>query len=99
MEKIDIFEEIGGTELLCGLAEEAGELSQAALKLRRAINRKNPTPKTIDECSHDILEEIADCELILELLGYMEPSMIEIRREIKKQKEERWKQRIRDSQN
>ena len=47
---MDIFEELGVCELLCGLAEEASELSQAALKLRRAIDNKNPTTKTCSEC-------------------------------------------------
>ena len=37
MGEIDIFEELGVFELLCALAEEASELSQAALKFRRAI--------------------------------------------------------------
>jgi len=31
-------------ELLCQLAEEAAELSQAALKLRRVLTGVNPTP-------------------------------------------------------
>ena len=97
MEDIDVFDEFWVSELLCSLAEEASELSQAALKFRRAIKRKNPTPKTIDECSYGLLEAIAGCELIIELLGYMEPSMVEIRKDIKKRKEERWKQIIRDS--
>ena len=97
MGEIDILEELGGSELLCALAEEASELSQAALKFRRAVNRNNPTVKTLDECAADMLEEISDCELILALLGYSEPSMIEHREAIKRQKEARWKQRIADS--
>ena len=97
MAAIDILEELGGSELLCALAEEASELSQAALKFRRAINGNNPTVKTLDECAANMLEEISDCELILELLGYSEPSMVERREAIKKQKEARWKQRIADS--
>lgn len=32
-------------EILAQLAEEASELAQAALKLRRAIDKENPTPK------------------------------------------------------
>lgn len=33
------------TEILAQLAEEASELAQAALKLRRALDGTNPTPK------------------------------------------------------
>jgi hypothetical protein len=47
-------------EILCQLAEEAAELSQAALKLRRALDRANPTPITPQEAGNRLLEEIAD---------------------------------------
>ena len=36
-------------ELLAQLAEECAELSQAALKLRRALTGINPTPVTVEE--------------------------------------------------
>lgn len=48
------------TEILAQLAEEASELAQAALKLRRALDGTNPTPKDIGECRYNILEEFAD---------------------------------------
>ena len=48
------------TEILAQLAEEASELAQAALKLRRALDGTNPTPKSIAECEADLTEEIAD---------------------------------------
>lgn len=35
-------------------------LAQAALKLRCALDGKNPTPKDIGECRYNILEEFAD---------------------------------------
>lgn len=38
------------TEILAQLAEEASELAQAALKLRRALDGTNPTPKSVEEC-------------------------------------------------
>ena len=91
---MDIVEELGVCELLCGLAEEASELSQAALKLRRAIDNKNPTPKTCSECCYNINEEIADCELILELLGFREPDILQVQDKIKKQKKARWISRL-----
>lgn len=68
-------------ELLAQLAEEAAELSKAALKLRRVCDGTNPTPVTYDEALRNIKEEIADVKLLLSILGldsnYMEISMIQ----------------------
>ena len=47
-------------ELLCQLAEEASELAQAALKLRRAITGDNPTPVTPEQARANLLEEVVD---------------------------------------
>lgn len=55
-------------ELLCQLAEEASELAQAALKLRRVYDGRNPTPKKRREAFDDFLEEIADVYLCLMVL-------------------------------
>ena len=57
-------------EILAQLAEEASELAQAALKLRRAIDKENPTPKSQVEATDDLIEEIADVRLCLEILFY-----------------------------
>lgn len=35
-------------------------LAQAALKLRRALDGTNPTPKSVAECEANLTEEIAD---------------------------------------
>lgn len=56
------------TEILAQLAEEAAELAQAALKLRRALDGTNPTPKSVEECKANLLEEIADVSLCACLL-------------------------------
>lgn len=56
-------------ELLAGLAEEAAELAKAALKFRRAITQKNPTPVTVDKAWAMLEEEVADTLLILGVLG------------------------------
>jgi NTP pyrophosphatase (non-canonical NTP hydrolase) len=48
------------SEILAQMAEEGAELVQAALKLRRAIDKKNPTPKNVGECSDNLTEEFAD---------------------------------------
>ncbi len=55
-------------ELLAQLAEEAAELSQAALKLRRVIDGTNPTPKGRSEAWENIREEISDVAVCLALL-------------------------------
>lgn len=48
------------SEILAQMAEEGAELVQAALKLRRAIDKKNPIPKNVGECSDNLTEEFAD---------------------------------------
>lgn len=45
------------TEILAQLAEEASELAQATLKLRRALDGTNPTPKSVAECEANLIEE------------------------------------------
>lgn len=55
-------------ELLAQLAEECAELSQAALKLRRALTGINPTPVTADEARWNLVEEVADVYNVLGLL-------------------------------
>ena len=47
-------------DILCQIAEEADELAQAALKLRRAITQTNPTPVSDEEAVDSIIEEYAD---------------------------------------
>ena len=61
----EVIESLGVCELLCQVAEEASELAQAALKLRRAIDGSNPTPKKDIECLDDMIEEVADLSLCL----------------------------------
>lgn len=48
------------TEILARLAEKASKLAQAALKLRRALDGTNPTPKSVAECEANLMEEFAD---------------------------------------
>jgi len=56
-------------EILAQLAEEATEMAQAALKLRRAMTGINPTPVTREAAESNLEEEISDTALCLELLG------------------------------
>lgn len=82
-------------EILAQLAEEASELAQAALKLRRVLDRSNPTPKSFFECMKNIEEEIADvhgCISALENSGLrLNWNLIE---DIKIKKESRWEWRL-----
>ena len=65
-----IREKLSTEELLCQLAEECAELSQAALKLRRAIQKENPTPVSINDAGEHLIEEIADVRLVVKVLEY-----------------------------
>ena len=67
-EKELIAKRLGVEELLTAVAEEASELAQASLKLRRALNGKNYTSKSYYDVLQDLSEEIADVELCIEVL-------------------------------
>jgi len=82
-------------ELLAGLAEEASELAQAALKYRRTFSNINPTPMTGPEAFEKLLEEIADTELYLDQLFMGHAGRYAHRiQAIKERKLERWKERM-----
>ena len=76
------------SEILVQLAEEAAELAQAALKLRRAMDGTNPTPVSFADAYHNLIEEYSDVTLCLrELDMNYSPSVIE-------QKSKRWLKRL-----
>lgn len=79
-------------ELLAQLAEECAELSQAALKLRRALTSINPTPVAADEARRNLVEEAADVYNVLGLLLDAEDNA-EIYSIIRRKKE-RWLKRL-----
>ena len=81
-------------ELLAGLAEEAAELAQAALKYRRAITGINPTPKLAAEALGGLLEEVADVNLDL-LLPSDGGSILKLY-EIQREKRKPWVQRLKE---
>lgn len=85
------------TELLCQLAEEASELAQAALKLRRVYDGRNPTPVSADEAIKHLREEIADVWLVLKTMGLDSEPFISRYKEIMAQKAERWNKRLNGS--
>lgn len=55
-----VLDYIDENEILAQLSEEASEVAKAALKLRRARDRKNPTPVSIREAWDDLNEEFGD---------------------------------------
>ena len=79
---------ISQSEILAQLAEEAAELAQAALKLRRAMNGMNPTPVGFSEAYNNLIEEYSDVTLcIRELDMNYSPDIIE-------KKTKRWIKRL-----
>lgn len=79
------------SELLSLLAEEASELSQAALKLRRAEDGINPTPVPAATAAEHLIEEISDVVLVLQILK-LEPDQDTIHRKL-----QRWVSRLREN--
>ena len=73
-ENMAIIKQIPRRERLEALAEEANELSQAALKVIRAEKlSQNPTPKTEDEARTTLLEEFYDVLICALSLGIIIP--------------------------
>jgi NTP pyrophosphatase (non-canonical NTP hydrolase) len=90
-----IREQLSQEELLCQLAEEASELAQAALKLRRVYDGSNPTPVKRGEAFDNLKEEIADVELVLMVLGYDRSMLISEKHKRMDAKLIRWTERLR----
>lgn len=81
-------------ELLAQLAEEAAELAQAALKMRRVIDGANPTPVTFQQAHDNLLEEISDVETCVAALLYNTPTAVKARADLRAVKLERWAGRL-----
>lgn len=81
-------------ELLIQLAEEAAELSHAALKLRRVMDGTNPTPVSYANAVKGLNEEIADVRLCLEQIHCTNENVI---RDIRNSKLARWIMRLIES--
>ena len=68
-----IWSVLNDQELLEQLAEEAAELSQAALKLIRASGySNNPTPVTEQEAEANLEEELHDVLAVASLLAFID---------------------------
>lgn len=95
LEKIKVNDEIvhiknrlPGEERLAQLAEEAAELAQAALKLRRAIGNTNPTPVSVSAARDNLIEEYADT--ILCIRAILDNNEIALGNDIAAVKARRW---------
>lgn len=72
-----ILKKLDERTLLEQLAEEASELSQAALKLIRAKGlNNNVTPKTEYEAIQNIVEEMRDRSIVITLLCYKDKKLL-----------------------
>ena len=79
-------------ELLAMLAEEAAELGQAALKLRRVLDGSNPTPVGYELAKKNLIEEAADVLLCMRTVHALDDQRtIEL---IKAKKYQRWLERL-----
>ena len=87
-----IMEYLGEAEMLAQLAEECCELGLAALKLRRILDGRNPTPRTEEEVRPNLVEEYADIQNVMGFLLKME-DVIEVYNIIQRKKD-RWMGRL-----
>ena len=85
-----ITQKVPVTELLAGLAEEASELAQAALKLRRVYDGTNPTPVKEEDAQERLYEEMADVKLYCSMLKVN----VKYISEVMLSKQKRWEQRL-----
>ena len=86
-------------DILCQIAEEAAELAQAALKLRRAITGTNPTPVTAEKAADNLIEEYGDT-VVACVAYFMKHNLIDRKYvdvlEHSNPKYSRWAQRIKE---
>lgn len=80
------------TERLLGLTEEALELALAALKLRRVLDGRNPTPVTEEQAVENLLEEYGDVLNSIEVL--ITPTQNEQAMQTRAEKRSRWVSRL-----
>lgn len=89
-----IMDYLGQSEILAQMAEEAAEVAQACLKLRRAIDQKNVTPTSLPEAIENLQEEWADlCLCKAALNDEYEPKVEQVYAHMVR-KAERWRNRL-----
>lgn len=95
-----IAENLSDEDILCQIAEEAAELAQAALKLRRAITQTNPTPVTVGNAVDNLFEEYGDTVgsfLVWAKKNNLDNEIYETSNENIYSKFDRWADRIKES--
>lgn len=85
---------LGREEILAQLAEECCELGQAALKLRRAMGRSNPTPASEEEAMASLKEELGDVMGCLLAFGDLIGLSTNVEALVSAEKLERWLRRL-----
>lgn len=80
-------------EILTQLAEECSELSMAALKYRRSIEKSNPTPISSADAYNNLLEEAQDVFNVLFVIGILQPDL-PVQHYINASKISRWRNRL-----
>lgn len=89
MATISMIDAIGEPAMLEMLAEEASELTQAALKASRVLRGENPTPVTAAEALTHLVEEYTDVvQCALEL--HMQTDLVQMKNKHDRF-EERWR--------
>lgn len=99
-----ISELLSQAEVLAQMAEEASELAQAALKLRRVLDGANPTPVNGNEATANLLEELADVQNCFHAFLEWCPEeyheyITESINDMEKEKRKRWVERLKGKTN
>ncbi len=77
-------------DLLCQLAEESAELAKAALKVKRALEGRNPTPTSLNDALSNLQEELED---VLVCVATLSPDYVTLT-DAPLQKLKRWVSRL-----
>ena len=98
MNDIDyIANNISELAVLMALAEEASELSKAAMKYARAKGLlDNPTPISVAQAESDLIEEYNDLLICVGVLNKMPSLTIGVDVDLRKRKCRRWAERIKN---
>lgn len=89
--------DISTPALLELMAEECTELAHASLKLARVLRGDNPTPRTVEECEQQLVEELADVRLVADRITnepWFNETYISLFEWYIKEKTRRWKKRV-----
>lgn len=90
-----IADNISELAVLMALAEEASELSKAAMKLARAKGLlDNPTPISVEQAEADLIEEYNDLLICVGVLNKMSSLTISVDIDLRMRKCRRWAERI-----